>query len=245
MYVKLKKKYGQNFLIDENISNKIVDLIKFNKLKILEIGPGDGKLTNKIIKKNPKKFELIEIDKELYLILKEKFKKYNFIKIINENVLKYEIKDKYDLVISNLPYNISSQVLVKLSTMDITPKFMILMFQKEFANKLLEENLNSINSIVNCFFKIKLEFHVSKNCFRPIPKIDSSVLKFEKLDKCLLKNYEIDNFIKFKRYLFSYKRKSLKNLLKKFKINKNINLDIRAEKLELKMLISIFREINF
>ena len=245
MYVKLKKKYGQNFLIDENIANKIVDLINFKKLKILEIGPGDGKLTNKIISKNPKKLELIEIDKDLTKILKDKFKNNKHINVINKNVLKHEINDKYDLVISNLPYNISSQVLVKLSIMDNAPNEMILMFQKEFATKLLENRLNSINSIVKCFFKIKLKFHVSKNCYRPIPKIDSTVLKFEKLNKCLLKKNEIDNFIKFKRYLFSHKRKSLKNLLKKYEINSNINLDIRAERLELKMLIKIFREINF
>ena len=245
MYVKLKKKYGQNFLIDENIANKIVDLINLKKLKILEIGPGDGKLTNKIISKNPKKLELIEIDKDLTKILKVKFKNNKLINVINKNVLKHEINDNYDLVISNLPYNISSQVLVKLSTMNNAPNEMILMFQKEFASKLLENRLNSINSIVKCFFKIKLKFHVSKNCYRPIPKIDSTVLKFEKLNKCLLKKNEIDNFIKFKRYLFSYKRKSLKNLLKKYKINSNINLDIRAERLELKMLIKIFREINF
>ena len=245
MYVKLKKKYGQNFLIDENIVNKIVDLINFKKLKILEIGPGDGKLTNKIISKNPKKLELIEIDKDLTKILKEKFKNNKLINVINKNILKHEINDNYDLVISNLPYNISSQVLVKLSIMDNAPNEMILMFQKEFAAKLLENRLNSINSIVKCFFKIQLKFHVSKNCYRPIPKIDSSVLKFEKLNKCLLKKNEIDNFIKFKRYLFSYKRKSLKNLLKKYEINSNINLDVRAESLELKMLIKIFREINF
>ena len=245
MYVKLKKKYGQNFLIDENIANKIVDLINFKKLKILEIGPGDGKLTNKIISKNPKKLELIEIDKDLTIILREKFKKNKFIKVINKNVLKHEINDNYDLVISNLPYNISSQVLVKLSIMYNAPNVMILMFQKEFAAKLLENRLNSINSIVKCFFKIQLKFHVSKNCYRPIPKIDSSVLKFEKLNKCLLKKNEIDNFIKFKRYLFSHKRKSLKNLLKKYEINSNINLDVRTESLELKMLIKIFREINF
>ena len=187
MYVKLKKKYGQNFLIDENIVNKIVDLINFKKLKILEIGPGDGKLTNKIISKNPKKLELIEIDKDLTKILKDKFKNNKLINVINKNVLKHEINDNYDLVISNLPYNISSQVLVKLSIMDNAPNEMILMFQKEFAAKLLENRLNSINSIVKCFFKIKLKFHVSKNCYRPIPKIDSTVLKFEKLNKCLLK----------------------------------------------------------
>ena len=245
MYVKLKKKYGQNFLIDENIVNKIVDLINYKKLKILELGPGDGNLTNKIISKNPKKLELIEIDKDLTKILKEKFKNNKLINVINKNILKHEINDNYDLVISNLPYNISSQVLVKLSIMDNAPNEMILMFQKEFAAKLLENRLNSINSIVKCFFKIQLKFHVSKNCYRPIPKIDSSVLKFEKLNKCLLKKNEIDNFIKFKRYLFSYKRKSLKNLLKKYEINSNINLDIRAESLELKMLIKIFKEINF
>ena len=91
MYVKLKKKYGQNFLIDENIVNKIVDLINFKKLKILEIGPGDGKLTNKIISKNPKKLELIEIDKDLTQILKEKFKNNKLINVINKNVLKHEL----------------------------------------------------------------------------------------------------------------------------------------------------------
>ena len=181
MYVKLKKKYGQNFLIDDNIINKIINLGNFNNLKILEIGPGDGKLTNKIIKSKPSKLELIEIDKELIKILNDKYKEYNFLKIINKDILKYELQENYDLVISNLPYNISSQILVKLSLMNNPPREMILMFQKEFAIKLLENNLNSINSIVNCFFNVKLKFHVSKNCYRPVPKIDSSVLKFEKL----------------------------------------------------------------
>ena len=118
------------------------------------------------------------------------------------------------------------------------------MFQKEFALKLLEKNLNSINSIVNCFFKVKLKFHVSRNCYKPIPNVDSSVLKFEKLDNFLLKNNEVDNFIEFKRYIFSHKRKSLRNLLKKYKISQNTNLTLRAESLDLKALIKIFREIN-
>ena len=244
MYVKLKKKYGQNFLVDENIANKIVNLIRYNKLKILEIGPGDGKLTEKIIKKNPERLELIEIDKELILVLNKKFKNFKSIKIINKNILKHEIKNNYDLIISNLPYNISSQVLVKFSLMKNPPKEMILMFQKEFALKLLEKNLNSINSIVNCFFKVKLKFHVSRNCYKPIPNVDSSVLKFEKLDNFLLKNNEVDNFIEFKRYIFSHKRKSLRNLLKKYKISQNTNLTLRAESLDLKALIKIFREIN-
>ncbi len=244
MYVKLKKKYGQNFLIDDNITNKIINLINHNNLNILEIGPGDGKLTNKLINKKPKKLDLIEIDTELVKNLIDKFKNHNFLNVINNDILKYDIINNYDLVISNLPYNISSQVLIKLSLMREVPNEMILMFQKEFATKLLEDKLNSINSIINCFFKIRLKFHVSKNCYRPIPKVDSSVLKFEKLNKSLIKTDEIESFIKFKRYLFSYKRKSLGNLLKKYKFNENINLSMRAESLRLKELIKIFREIN-
>jgi 16S rRNA (adenine1518-N6/adenine1519-N6)-dimethyltransferase len=244
MYVKLKKKYGQNFLIDDNITNKIINLINHNNLNILEIGPGDGKLTNKLINKKPKKLDLIEIDTELVKNLIDKFKNHNFLNVINNDILKYDIINNYDLVISNLPYNISSQVLIKLSLMREVPNEMILMFQKEFATKLLEDKLNSINSIINCFFKIRLKFHVSKNCYRPIPKVDSSVLKFEKLNQSLIKTDEIESFIKFKRYLFSYKRKSLGNLLKKYKFNENINLSMRAESLKLKELIKIFREIN-
>lgn len=244
MHVKLKKKYGQNFLIDENIANKIVSLIRNRNLKILEIGPGDGRLTNKIIGKNPKILEIVEIDKELINLLRDKFREFKYLTITNKNILNYNLSNSYDLVISNLPYNISSQVLVKFSLMKNPPKEMILMFQKEFALKLLEKNLNSINSIVNCFFKVKLKFHVSRNCYKPIPNVDSSVLKFEKLDNFLLKNNEVDNFIEFKRYIFSHKRKSLRNLLKKYKISQNTNLTLRAESLDLKALIKIFREIN-
>ena len=244
MHVKLKKKYGQNFLIDENIANKIVSLIRNRNLRILEIGPGDGRLTNKIIGKNPKILEIVEIDKELINLLRDKFRELKYLKITNKNILNYNLSNSYDLVISNLPYNISSQVLVKFSLMENPPKEMILMFQKEFALKLLEKNLNSINSIVNCFFKVKLKFHVSRNSYKPIPNVDSSVLKFEKLDDFLLKNNEVDNFIEFKRYIFSHKRKSLRNLLKKYKISQNTNLSLRAESLDLKALIKIFREIN-
>ena len=245
MYAQLKKKYGQNFLIDKNITNKIINLVKSDNLNILEIGPGDGKLTENILKKKPLKFDLIEIDRDLIDTLNLRYKKYNFVNIINKDILKLDLNKYYDLVISNLPYNISSQVIIKLTLMKKNPAEMILMFQKEFAYKLLETNLNSINSIINCFYNIKLVFNVSKNCFRPVPKVDSSVLKFEKLPKNLIKLNEIENFIKFKKYLFSHKRKSLKKLLKKYEIYEGFNLNLRAENLELKELIKIFRKINF
>ena len=88
----LKKKFGQNFLIDNNILNKISDLIYSEKLNILEIGPGNGKLTNKIIQKNPNKLTLVEIDRDLIFDLKEKYKSFKKIEIINENILEFNIK---------------------------------------------------------------------------------------------------------------------------------------------------------
>ena len=244
MYENLKKKYGQNFLIDNNILNKITDLISSSNLKILEIGPGDGRLTDNIIKKNPENLKLIEIDEDLFKNLKNKYLKNKNVDIENENILNYKINNSYDLVISNLPYNISSQVLVQLSTLNFRPKKMILMFQKEFASRLLDSNLNSINALINCFYDVKLRFNVSKNCFRPIPKVNSSILTFERKEEFLLKEIEIDNYIRFKRKLFSHKRKSLKNLLKDYNIKGDFDLNLRAEKLKLISLIDIFREIN-
>ena len=244
MYENLKKKYGQNFLIDNNILNKITDLISSSNLKILEIGPGDGRLTDNIIKKNPENLKLIEIDEDLFKNLKNKYLKNKNVDIENENILNYKINNSYDLVISNLPYNISSQVLVQLSTLNLRPKKMILMFQREFASRLLESNLNSINALINCFYDVKLRFNVSKNCFRPIPKVNSSILTFERKEEFLLKEIEIDKYIRFKRKLFSHKRKSLKNLLKDYNIKGDFDLNLRAEKLKLTSLIDIFREIN-
>ena len=245
MYVKLKKKFGQNFLIDKNITNKICNLINETNLNILEIGPGNGKLTYKILGKKPKKLDLVEIDKDLILELRENFKNYKIIKIINEDILNFNFKQKYDLIISNLPYNLSSKILEKLVSLNNIPKRMILMFQKEFAERLIDSDLNSINSLVKCFFKIELKFNVSKNCFRPVPKVESSVLLFEKLNRSQISKNEIEKFIKFKRFVFSYKRKSLRKILKKFNIDDSSILDLRAEKLNLNEFINIFRTIKF
>ena len=241
----LKKKYGQNFLIDQNILSKISNLINSENLSILEIGPGDGKLTEKIILKKPSILTLVEIDNDLIKNLEEKFSSNNKINLINADILDYEIKNDFELIISNLPYNISSQILVKISTMSISPDTLILMFQKEFAQRLLDKKLNSINSLVKCFYSIKFNFNVSKNCYRPIPKVDSSVLTFKRLKKKLLKIEEINKFIIFKRNLFSHKRKSLKNLLKKYELNDNFNLNLRVEDLKLDELVRIFRATSF
>ncbi len=245
MYENLKKRLGQNFLIDRNILIKISNLIPSNNLNIIEIGPGDGKLTEEILDKKPQKLLLIEKDKDLINKLSEKFSRYSCTNILNSDFLKTDIKEKYDLIISNLPYNISSQVIAKISTLKNSPKLLILMFQKEFAMRLTDNKINSINSLVNCFYNINYQFDVSKYCFRPIPKVESRVLTFEKKKYNLLEVFEVEKFIEFKRYLFSHKRKSLKNLLRDFNLKSNLDLENRVENLELKELIRIFRNINF
>ena len=244
MPIILKKKFGQNFLIDKNILNKISKLIQSENLNILEIGPGDGQLTDKIISKKPKRLTLVEIDKDLVKDLSKKYLKYKNIKLINDDILKVVFNKKYDLVISNLPYNISSQILVKLSLLNYIPENLILMFQKEFAFKLIESKLNSINSLVRCFYNIEFNFNISRNCFRPIPKVDSSLLTFKRIKKSLLNKNEINDFILFKRLLFTKKRKSLKNILKKYCLEDKFDLSLRVESLKLHELIKIFRAVN-
>ena len=245
MYEILKKRYGQNFLIDKNILRKIYQLIPKENLNILEIGPGIGSLTEYIIKTKPKLFELVEIDQNFIPILKDKFSSYKNIKLTNIDILKYKINERIDLIISNLPYNISSQILVKICLSNKQPSNLILMFQKEFALRLIDKKLNSLNSLVQCFYDTKKVFDVSKNCFRPSPKVNSSVLFFRKIEKPLLLNSEIENFISFKQKVFSFKRKSLNKILKNYDLS-SLNLDLtqRVESLSIGNLLRIFRKIN-
>ena len=227
-------------LINHNKDNKI-DFKKLRKNDLIKLDDGEETFWA-IVDKKLRNCVLAKIDNKLLFE-----KKYNYgdvIKCKNENILDFNIDESYDLVISNLPYNISSQVLVKLSSLKNRPRNMILMFQKEFATRLLDIDLNSINALINCFYNVKLKFNVSKNCFRPIPKVNSSILTFIKKEKCLLDEDEIDSYIKFKRKLFTHKRKTLKNLLKEYTIKGDFDLNLRVEKLKLPSLINIFREVN-
>ena len=245
MYGTLKKKFGQNFLIDDNILKKICSLISKKNLNILEIGPGDGRLTEYILKFEPNKIDLVEIDEDFIPLLHNRYGRNSKIKIINQDILNYPLIDKFDLIISNLPYNISSQILAKLCLLDYRPSNLILMFQKEFADRLVNKELNSLNSLVGCFYSINSSINVSKNCFRPIPKVDSTVLLFERKKNVLLKKIEVNKFIEFKRNLFSQKRKTLKKILKNYDFNKDkFDLSIRVENISLHQLLKIFREIN-
>ena len=141
--IKPKKSLGQNFLIDNNILKKIIDLIEINNQEIIEIGPGTGNLTKKIIEKKPRKLMLVEKDQILTYGLRKEFKKNSNIKILNKDILKFDLEKKISnssIIVGNLPYNISSQILIKLIKFKLWPpkyKKLVLMFQKEVADKIV------------------------------------------------------------------------------------------------------------
>ena len=189
--IKAKKSLGQNFLIDKNIINKITDIVNIESKSILEIGPGTGNLTRSLIKKKPKKFYVIEKDKRLILQLKKEFQ--NQIILINEDVLNidenYLCKEKL-IVFGNLPYNISTEILCKWILNLNNRKFwfenLILMFQKEVADRILSEynstKYGRLSILANWKLNIKKIIDVKPNCFSPKPKIDSSLLYFSPKD---------------------------------------------------------------
>ena len=147
MFIKPKKSLGQNFLIDRNVLQQIVDTVIISNKEVLEIGPGSGNLTTFILKKNPKKIYVIEKDDDLVLLLRDKFT--NEITIINDDVLKIsedKISNEKLTVFGNLPYNISTEILSKW-IINLEKNFwfesLILMFQKEVADRIISESNTS------------------------------------------------------------------------------------------------------
>ncbi len=220
-----KKSLGQNFLVDNNIVNKIVNLTEIKNKNILEIGPGNGALTNKIIEKKQKSLILIEKDSLLSEKLKSKYKKDKKIKVYNEDILKFNFdkKLKKDTVIfGNLPYNISSQILVKIIRLEKFPPLyssIIFMFQKEMAERIIgkfgSSKYGRLSILTNFKLNIKNKFNVSPNCFFPKPKVNSTVLLFKPKNENLSKIRKIQNLEKVTNIFFSNKRKMINKSIKK------------------------------
>jgi 16S rRNA (adenine1518-N6/adenine1519-N6)-dimethyltransferase len=238
--IKPKKSLGQNFLIDDNIVDKIIKLSNINNNHIVEIGPGTGNLTKKILIKSPKSLILIEKDKNLINYLKTELNQKK-IKIFNEDILKFQLEEKINnnsIIIGNLPYNISSQILVKLIRFRRwLPKYkkLILMFQKEVADKILAQYKSSsfgrLTVLVKARLKITDYFHISKNCFYPVPKVKSTILVFEPIVNDDFKVRDIINLEKVTHVFFSKKRKMINKAFKTLfknptEIEKKINLNL-------------------
>ncbi len=262
MEFKLKKKYGQNFLIDKNITQKIASLgeNKDNSL-VIEVGCGDGRLT-KYLCCYYTNVICYEIDKELDELLKVSLNKYSNYKIIFKDFLQCDIgcdiKDyQYEnlYVIANLPYYITTPIIEKLIELKLPYNKLIFMVQKEVGDRLsakpCSKNYNSLTVYLNYYFDIKKEFLVSRKCFIPKPNVDSVVVSFTpKKKKREVTNEEL--FFKLVKDSFKYKRKNIKNNLENYDLEKiekvlkkyNYDLNVRAEMLSLEVFLDISNELS-
>ena len=239
--IKAKKSLGQNFLTDQNILKKIVEITKIKNHSILEVGPGTGNLTSHILKNNPKKIFVIEKDNNLASFLADQFK--NKIIIINEDILKInekKIAKEKLIVFGNLPYNISTEILCKwilnLDNNYFWFNCLILMFQKEVADRIIS-NFNSskygrLSVLANWKLNIEKICDIKSNSFSPKPRVDSSLLFF-KPKKIFYEIKNPKNLEKITRVFFNQRRKMLKKpynqifngnleIIKKLKINLNL-----------------------
>ena len=252
--MKPKKSLGQNFLIDEKILNQIVESgnIKKNDI-VLEIGPGTGKLTEKIIKRKPQKFIVVEKDKLLSDQLKIKFGES--LEIINEDILKCYNKFKFDRpikVFGNLPYNISTKILtsmIKLENLDKLFSNFIFIFQKEVADRIVAKyNTKEYGrlSILSTWKMEKLKiFDIPPRSFYPVPKVWSSLIKFVP-KKNIVNLKKPKNLEHVTNIFFNQKRKMIRKPMKQlFQDFENtakkldINLNLRPQNLSVNKFIEI------
>ena len=255
---RFKKKYGQNFLRDDSIPNKIVS--KSNILDeslVIEIGPGAGILTKKLAEV-AKYVIAYEIDESLRPVLEENLTGISNVKVIFGDFLEQKVVDdlkeysyKHLYIVANLPYYITTPILLKIIDMNLDIERVIVMVQKEvgdrFSAKPGSKDYGSITVLLNSYFDVSKLFDVGRNCFIPKPNVDSMMLALDKKDTLIdIKDRNV--FTKLVRDSFQFKRKTLRNNLKAYDLDTisrvlskyNLDLNVRAENLS----VDIFCDIS-
>ena len=257
-----KKNFGQNFIIDENIINSIIKKSEVDKnTLVIEIGPGAGSLTYKLCE-SAKNVLCYEIDTTLKEILAENLKEYDNYEIIYQDFLKTNVLEdikKYDYeklyVVANLPYYITTPIIMKLVEDDINVDKIVVMVQKEVGNRFKAEpgtkDYSSLSVFLKYYFQVSKLLDVSKNVFIPKPNVDSIVIEFKKKEHLLnVNNKEL--FFNLIRDSFKQKRKTLRNNLKGYDLEKieevlnkhNMDLSIRAEQISLEIFVEISNNLK-
>lgn len=254
-----KKSLGQNFISDENIVNKIVDRAMIDKdTLVIEIGPGAGSLSKKIVPLAGYAI-LYEIDKRLKEILERELAMYDNYKIIFNDFLLQNVKKdiegyKYGkiYVVANLPYYITSPIIIKLLK-EIYPDRIVIMVQEEVALRLSAKEGSREYGMISCLlgskYNITKLFKVNRGSFQPVPNVDSAVIMLDKHN-----DYVINDIDKYERLLkdaFQFKRKNLKNNLYNYDLVKigeilnkyNLSLTNRAEEIPIKVFVEIVNNI--
>jgi len=258
VYKKAKKSLGQNFLIDQNILEKIVNTVQIENKEILEIGPGSGNLTTHILKKNPKKIYVIEKDDDLSSFLNKKF--VDKINIINDDVLNVsenKISKNRLTVFGNLPYNISTEILSKW-IVNLNENFwfneLVLMFQKEVADRIIAKsntsNYGRLSILSNWKLNVEKIIDIKPESFLPKPKINSSLLIFSP-KKNFFKLNNAKNLEMITRVFFNQRRKMIKkpfnqvfNDAKKIAEKFGINLNLRPQNLNPETYYKLVKEFE-
>ncbi len=252
-----KKKFGQNFIIDQNIINAIIEKSEIDKdTLVLEIGPGAGSLTTKLAEKAGYVL-CYEIDKSLEKVLKENLKEHQNYKVVYEDFLKADIKKELSklafdkiYVVANLPYYITTPILFKIIEEKLNIQKIVIMVQKEvgerFKAKEGTKEYNSLSIYLNYYFYTKKLLDVNRNVFLPKPNVDSIIVEFTRKETLKsVKNEKV--FFKLIRDSFKQKRKTLRNNLKEYDLEKietilkkyNYDLSVRAEELKVDIFIDI------
>lgn len=249
------KRFGQNYLTDKNIIQKIIDTFDPKPDDVvIEIGPGTGALT-KLITAHIKNFTAVEIDNRVINELKNNFPSIN---IVNEDFLKLDLNNFYHngnkiRIIGNIPYNITSPILFKLIDNRLLVKDALIMTQYEVAKRITAgkgtKDYGILSVIINFFADTELCFKISPNVFYPKPKVWSAILKID-FDKQINKEIDTELFIKVVKASFGNRRKTLKNSLSN-SIFKNIEFDSlkfplkqRAEELSIEDFIELTQQIK-
>ncbi|AJB46292.1 16S rRNA methyltransferase [Campylobacter fetus subsp. testudinum] len=255
--IKAKKKFGQNFLQDENIKNQIIKAIPNGVKRIVEIGPGLGDLTQKLVKLDSM-IDCFEIDSELYAILLDKFRSEldsGKLNIINSDALnawdKLSVSEYF--LVANLPYYVATNMILK-AIDDNNCKGLVVMIQREVAIKFSSEagdkEFSSLAILTELKGRCELLFDVPNSAFNPPPKVVSSVIRIIK-DRDLSLNLKYDNFKDFLRASFSAPRKTLlknlSNLVQKSRLEmffnaENLSHTIRPHELSVALYLKLFKE---
>ena len=260
--ISANKDLGQNFLIDDNVIENIVEAAEINEKDfVIEIGPGLGTLTSRLVEKAGKVI-CIELDKRMMEILEDRFSMYTNFKVINEDVLKVNLKDliqqekiKTAKIVANLPYYITTPIIMKLLEDRLDIETITVMIQKEVADRLVTEpgtgDTGAITYAIHYYTEPKRVLEVPNTAFIPAPKVNSSVIQLEILKTPSVKVENEEELFKLIKIAFMQKRKTLINALANSKKYGNkeqiekvlrelkIDLQIRPEKLTLEQFAEL------
>ena len=256
--ISANKKLGQNFLIDDEVIDGIICASNVNKNDlVIEIGPGLGTLTKRLLE-NSGKVICIELDTRMIGILNDRFKFYNNFEVINEDVLKVDLNKlinenkteelKTAKIVANLPYYITTPIVMKLLEDKLDIESITVMVQKEVADRLVDvpggKNSGAITYGVNYYTKPEKVIDVPNTAFIPAPEVNSSVIKLNVLDRPSVEVKDEELLFKIIKMAFMQKRKTLSNGLtngnlaskeqiEKMLVDLGFDLKIRGEKLSL------------